>query len=351
MNLVESPKPLEPTFSPETSNKPNIVFGAYLPEKFITNEQIERWDVKTQNGKRLTASYIHEKIGISRRFRAGKNETSIDMGIKAALATGNLEDVTAIIVSTSYPLGKNVSEEIGHRLQIRPKFHLDVHAACSGFTRGLSFIKEHERKFNGKRILFIATEKYSHTLANLNEEGIAIDPSMAQTIFSDGAVAIVFTYGKDIQVLEYCSEKLPKEFDEYIRMPIDKALMIPPFLEEPIPTTNDMFQQDGPKVFEELKLRIPSLNTRVIEKARLSPSDIKLVILHQASGRMVKWLAQRMPDYTFFNDLEDGNFSSASIPKALMKAVNQGEIKRGDNLVLAGFGAGLFASTVVVRFG
>lgn len=213
-------------------------------------------------------------------------------------------------------------------------------------------MKEHEIKFNNKRVLLVATEKYSHTLADLSKGGLAIDPSMSQTIFSDGAAAIVFTYGKDIKVLEYGSEKLPKESDNYIRMPIDKDLMIPPFHEEPIPnSTSGMLQQDGPKVFEELKLRIPSLNTKVMQKARLLPSDIKLAILHQASGRVVKWLAQTMPDYRFFNDLEDGNFSSGSIPKALMRAIRERKIQRGDKILLSGFGAGLFASSAIVELG
>ena len=150
-------------------------------------------------------------------------------------------------------------------------------------------------------------------------------------------------------MLEHGSEKLPKESDNYIQMPIDNTLMIPPFLEEPVPSTIGKFQQNGPKVFEELKSRIPSLNKKVVEKARLLPSDIKLAILHQASGRMVKWLEQKMPEYTFFNDLEDGNFSSASIPKAWARAIKSGKIQRGDKILLSGFGAGLYASSAVVQ--
>ncbi len=273
------------------------------------------------------------------------------MGVKAARAVENLENVDAIIVSASYPVGKNVSREIGRHLPVRPKFHLDIHAACSGFVRGLVYMKEHEEEFDNKRVLFVATEKYSHTLADLREGGINNDPSMAQTIFSDGAVAVVFTYGKDIAIIGYGSKKLPKETDNYIRMPIDNALMTPPFLEEPVPTSTNKFQQDGPRVYEAILLSVPELNRKLIQETGLKAPDIKLAIPHQASGRMISALASRMSDLNVFRDLDDGNFSSASIPKAMIRAIKEGEIQRGNKILLSGFGAGLYASSAIVELG
>ena len=253
---------------PERVRLPNLSFGIYLPKEFITNQQIEQWGIKTQSGKLLTASDIQKKIGIERRFIAGPNESVIDMGIRAALAAGNLEDIYAVFASTSYPIGKNVSREIGRHLQIEPKFHLDIHAACSGFVRGLAYMHEREEEFQGKKVLFVASEKYSHTLADLRKpEGIITDSSMAQVIFSDGATAMVFTYGKDIRVLAHKSKKLPKESENYIRMPIDRLLMTSPFLEESVPcSTNGLLQQDGPKVFETVLSNVPDLNREVIEE-------------------------------------------------------------------------------------
>lgn len=329
-----------------------LSFGIYLPKEFITNEQIEEWRIATQSGKLLTAFDIQDKIGIKRRFRAGPNESPIDMAIQAAHATGATLDVDAVITSSSYPLGVNISQEISKRLQTPANFHLDIHAACSGFVRGLAYIKEHEEEFQGKKVLFVTTEKYSHTLVDLHGGGAEIDRSMAQLIFSDGAAACIFEFGKDIRVLGYENTKLPAIFNNCICMPIEKSLMREPFLEEPIPNSaNGYLEQDGPSVFKRVLSYIPDLNKKVVKNADLQPSDIKLVIPHQASGRMVDGLKERMSDYTFFSDLEDGNFSSASIPKALARAIKEGAIQKGDKILLLGFGAGLYASSAIVELG
>lgn len=329
----------------------NITFGIHLPKKIITNEDIEKWEIQTRSGL-LTADDIQRRIGIKRRFIADPTESPIEMGVQAAIATENLRDVTAIIVSTSYPIGKNVSEEIGRHLQLQPKFHLDIHAACSGFVRALAYMQEHERKFNNKRVLLVATEKYSHTLADLSNGGLAIDPSMSQTIFSDGAVASVFEFGKGIRILGYENTKLPEELDNCLCMPINSDLMVEPCIKVSIPNASSGYlEQDGPRVFKAILKYVPTLNNKLVGNSGLAPSDIKLVIPHQASGRMIEGLKERMPDYTFFNDLEDGNFSSASIPKALMRAVREGKIQRGDKILLSAFGAGLYASSAIVELG
>lgn len=343
---------LEQHHNPERVTLGNLSFGIYLPEEFITNQQIEQWDVKTQSGNLLTASSIDEKIGIRRRFRAGLHESEIYMGTQAAIATEDLEDIDAVLVSSSYPVGVNISEEIAARLKIEPSTHLDIHAACSGFVRGLAYMQENEEEFQGKKVLLVATEKYSHTLTDLREDGIEIDPSMAQLIFSDGAVACVFEFGKDIRVLGYENTKLSEKFNNCIRMPIDRDLMTIPFLEEPVPNSaSGKFEQDGRSVFRAVLSYVPDLNKRVVENAGLQASDIKLVILHQATGHMIDSLSNRMSEHTLFIDMQDGNFSSASIPKALMRAIRERVIQRGDKILLSGFGAGLFACSAVVKIG
>lgn len=82
--------------NPERVALGNLRIGIYLPEAFITNGQIEQWGVKTPNGNLLTADDIQRRIGIKRRFIARPTESVIDMGIEAALATGNLKDIDVI---------------------------------------------------------------------------------------------------------------------------------------------------------------------------------------------------------------------------------------------------------------
>lgn len=334
-----------------------LSIGIYLPKEFITNEQIEHeWKIKTQSGNSLTADAIKSRTGIERRYRAGPNESVIDMGIKSALAAGDLENIYAVFASTSYPIGKNVSHRIGYHLELHPKRNLDIYAACSGFVLGLAYMKEHEAEFQGKKVLFVATEKYSHTLVDLPDGGIDIDPSMAQLIFSDGAAACTFEFGKDIRVLGFENKtiKLSETFANCIRMPIDQSLMIEPFLAIPIPyPASGKFEQKGPSVIRGIKSNVPGLNKIVIENAGPQASDINLVIPHQASVQMIDSLTENLPGYTLFKDLENGNFSSASIPKALARAIKEGRVQKGDKHLWSAFGAGtdLFASSAVIEFG
>ncbi|EKD64580.1 MAG: hypothetical protein ACD_50C00343G0015 [uncultured bacterium] len=351
--MLERPSQLNSSqrFELEQVRFNSISFGIYLPTRIITNEEIEKWMVQTPNGRLITADEIKKRIGVERRYQANPSQSALDLGIQASVATQNLEEIEAVITSTSYPLGVNVSAEISISLQIKPDKKMDIHAACSGFVRGLTYMKENESEFNGKKVLFVATELYSHTLEDLRDDGIKRDPSMAQTIFSDGAVAIVFRFGQDLKVLAYKNEKIPEEYDHLIQMPIDRNLMTEPYIEEPVPSECSTFQQNGPKVYEEMRTRIPDLNKNLIEESGLEPSDIKLVIPHQASGRMIDAIASRMPEYKIYKDIRDGNFSSASIPKAMIRAIKEGQIETGDKILLSGFGAGMYASSAIVELG
>lgn len=359
MALAEIPKKRET----ERNQRPDIAFGVYIPNKVITNLEIEAWRVETFGGHILTAADILKRTGIKQRHRVDHFQSAFTMGhaaINGALKEDpNPAQIDAVIASTSYPTGLNLSREYGIGLGIKVNnLSLDVYAACSGFVRGLSFIKEREDSYKGKKILLVATENYSPTLENIDQHGPEKDPSLSQTIFSDGAAAIIFTYGENLRILGNPVNKRFPQDNQYIRMPIRKDLIIKgqPFIEEPVPNTDEQgkpvryFYQDGKNVYRAIKNKIPPLIREAVENAGLKAEDISLVIPHQPSIHALDTLRDQLPEYEIFYDIEDGNFSSASIPLALKKAVENGRVKRKDKVVLAGFGAGLFASIAVVEF-
>lgn len=353
MSFAEFSPRVDIASSPETSKKPEIVFGSYLPKTVLTNQEIESWRVLTPNGHPLTAESIRKRTGVIKRYVADKNETPFSMALHAsqeALAkTG--KNIDAVIVSTSFPTGENLSSKLQNEFGVSG-FHLDVHAACSGFTLSLAYLKEREKEFLGKKILFVATEKYSPHLYDLRSDDAHNDASLAQTIFSDGAVAMIFEYGKDLEVISTMNKNFPKEVNDYIKMPIDRSLLTSPFFEIPMPpSASGKLEQDGKKVYEVLCENVPPLIKDTVSSSNLNPLDIQTVFPHQGSFHIVKGLYLRLNEYSVYRDFEEGNFSSASIPKALSKAFEKGEIKKGDTVVLAGFGAGLFASVAVVKFG
>ncbi len=358
MSLAEFPQHSEPIHFPETPNKPNVVFGIYLPKTILTNQDLESWNIKSKpNGKPKTARSILEITGIETRRVANDKETPLEMGLSAAQQALNGEKADVVIVSTSFPVKFNISQRISERLGLTPESHLDVHAACSGFTRSLAYLKKNEQQFNGKRILLVTTEKYSPHVHDLRRiEGVAADPSLAQTLFSDGAYAVLFEFGKDMKILSAVNYSFPEKVSNFIKMPVDPKFMVLPYINEPVPyPESHKFEQDGKEVLSTVSANIWSLIDEAVRRANLAPSDIKRVFPHQGSKPMTQAIIRaKMDGYDdgiVDEDYQEGNFSSASIPKALMKAVNRGEIKRGDNLVLAGFGAGMFASIAVVRLG
>src|SRR3989344_8307006 len=110
-----------------------ISFGEYIPDNPLTNDMIASWNIRKDNGELITADGIENLLGIERRFIAGKDETVLEMGLQASIeALGDERNIDAVIVSTSYPIGVNVSETIASSLGLSPSYHTDIHAACSG---------------------------------------------------------------------------------------------------------------------------------------------------------------------------------------------------------------------------
>jgi len=332
----------------EKPTRPAISFGSYLPKQILTDQEIQSWGITLKD------------TGIEKRYVANEEETPLFMGVSASKHTLGITEkpIDAVLVSTSFPQGINLSQKISEQLKLSPQLNMDIHAACSGFGRTFSFLKEQEEKYNlnGKRILIVATEKYSPYFHDLKTEGEKADPSLAQTLFSDGAYTMIFEYGRNLQILSTFNFRFPQEFDSYIQMPVERKLMIDPFIEEYVPESlSGKFEQNGRGVLGTISRNFWPLITEAVQNAGLTSLDIKKIFPHQGSGPMITAIIDKKPknypDGIVYEDYFEGNFSSGSIPKALQKALRNDEIKKGDNIVLAGFGAGIFASIAVVKLG
>jgi 3-oxoacyl-[acyl-carrier-protein] synthase-3 len=344
-------------------NMPSVAFGVYLPEAVLENDAVEAWNVTDSKGNPITSDGILKRTGIERRYVANIVESTPVMGrLAASRALAGKKEVDVVLFSSSYPVGFNQADRVIQDLGIVADGSMEIGAACSGFTRGLSFMKEQEHLFRDKDVLFIASEKYSNACADLRTPKGIEDSSQAQLLFSDGAVAMNFINNKDMEILSYKNFSLPSED---IRMPIDENKMQANYLREVVPHSPDFFRQNGTSVLKTVAKVIPSLVDEVVESANLNPEDIKFVIPHQPSRHVLHALSDRSPRYTYISDFQDGNFSSASIPLALKKtiegnshtALKEGhemvgnfKLQKGDAVVLAGFGAGFFASLVVAQF-
>ncbi len=206
----------------------------------------------------------------------------------------------------------------------------------------------------GKSILIVSVDKHQEHVFDLRNGGAKNDPALSQTIFSDGASAVRFTYGEDLIVL--ASAEVELGFADSLKLDDQGTLRVAPFLVRPkagIPLSESgKIEQQGRTVYGAVTRAVPDLIAQTVEEAGLKPDDIDLIIPHQASIHVLNTLQTRLKDYPdkVFIDIENGNFSSASIPKAMREAMRQSMILKGDTVVLVGFGAGLFAAVAVVRF-
>lgn len=353
MTLAERPHRGNVAPRHEREQRVGFLFGVYFPPSVLTNEEIASWGITTESGKFLSSEDIFKKVGVLRRSIANDRETAFAMGKHAASFVVNqaTTSIDAVLFTTSYPTGQHNSTEIIRTFHLEADDAIDIHAACSGFALALTYLKDNEARFLDKGILIVASEKYSTTLPDLQSG--EKDPSLSQTIFADGAITISFVYDKDLRVLGYKNYRFPDEVASSICMPIDYDLVRQPALVVDVPLQSGKFWMDGKKVYETMVQLHPKQLLGTLESVGLTPDDIALVIPHQASLPMLDGVAKRLPSLKgkILYDLADGNYSSASIPKALMQALREQRVKPGDIVVFDGFGAGLFASIVVAQLG
>lgn len=360
MTLDEaSPKTFRPDY--EGFRGSGISVEMYRPRYALTNEEMERWNIVTGNGRPLTAAHILDKIGSTHRYVADEHETVVSMGVEAAhKALQGKNSVDFLMVSSSFPTGEDLSQKIGNELgmHLTEDEGLNIHMACSGYAAGLLYLHKNRERFEGARVLFLNSEKYHPHLADLRQpDGVKKDPSLAQSIFSDGAVASVFTFGKDIDVLgakKITPDDLPTEVNEFIRMPIDEENITGRSLVIQIPESiTGKVWQSGPDVFRTMMSVVPMLASATLEASGISEDQIKMTLVHQGSKRMTQGLEEKFAGRfgEVIHDYHEGNFSSGSIPKQIGSLLENRRINPGDNLLLAGFGGGLMGVSLVVQMG
>ena len=338
--------------------------GIYLPEEVLDNDELERRQITLPSGKKLLAKQILDKIGVERRHIAGDEQTVADMGYEAAKTSlRGSGRVDLILTSSSHPTSFHVAEEIKKRLNLTSAEVLDIHAACSGSALLFSYLLEKQNELQGKKVLLVATEKFSDSIVDLrHRDAMKLDSSLGQTIFGDGAAAVSFTMGQDLVVHYALNKALPDLGGkrDLILMAMGENKFVEPCIIYPVassPKLKDFpkgyFSQNGPRVFEDVQNAIPGLIREAVTKAGFKESDIDLVVVHSGSKRLVDALRMKLePDFEVYSDYADGNMSSVSLLYSFIKAVKEKKISSGSKVVLSGFGAGspdLYSSTVVIE--
>jgi 3-oxoacyl-[acyl-carrier-protein] synthase-3 len=312
--------------------------GGYLPEKILTNKDLEK--IVDTSG-----DWIVDRTGIHQRHIAAEHETSLTMAELAgrqAMAAANLtpQDIGMIIIATTTPekMFPSTACLLQQRLQIAncPAFDLNS-AACAGFVYALSIADQYVRSGTVKTALVIGSEVMSRVL-DWTDRSTCV-------LFGDGAGAVVIGAADKPGIL---STHLHADgtYKDVLTLGVS--------LGKPMEVEQELFlKMSGNKLFKLAVNLLENLFDETLAANSLTKADIDWLVPHQANIRIIEALAKKLdlPMERVAITLHDqGNTSSASIPLALDKAIRDGKIKRGDMLLLEGFGGGLAWGSALIQY-
>lgn len=304
--------------------------GSYVPKVVWDNQKLAGM-VDTSD------EWIKERTGVCRRHIASGKETTAYLASKAAAAAlanagMSAEAVELIIVATISPeqIMPSTACEVQKSIGAENATCFDLNAACTGFLFALNTAQAYIGQGIYKTALVIGAEALSN-LTNWEDRSTCI-------LFGDGAGAAVLKAeetGHYAQVTHSVGEKggvltcTSRNQSEY---------------ENHAAAAETYIQMDGKEVFKFAVSKVPEVIEKLLKKEHLAVDDIDHFLLHQANQRIVQSVAKRLKeDMEKFplNMGEYGNTSSASIPILLDELNKNGKLKRGEKMILSGFGAGL----------
>jgi 3-oxoacyl-[acyl-carrier-protein] synthase-3 len=312
--------------------------GKYLPERILTNADLEKM-VET------TDEWIRSRTGIEHRHIAADDEATSDLAYKAGLAA--LEnaglvpnDIDLIVVGTTTPdlIFPNVACLVQEKLKIKSGPAFSLEAACSGFIYSLVVADQFIRLGQARRALVIGAETMSRIMDWTDRETCVL--------FGDGAGAVILEAADEPGIL-YSTLGADGRYRELL------------YASSGVSTRHRekggvaALRMKGNEVFKVAVKTLENLVDEVVEKNGLEKGQIDWLIPHQANIRIITATARRLElpmERVILTVREHGNTSAASVPMALDTAIRDGRIKRGDLLLLEAFGGGFTWGASLIRY-
>ena len=317
--------------------------GYYVPENVVTNFDLEKI-VDT------TDEWIRTRTGIEERRFASPDEATSDLSYKAALkaievAKIDKNQIDMIIVATCTPdyIAQGTSCLVQNKLGLTSIPCLDVNAACSGFIYGMSMAYSLVKSKIYKNILVVGAETLSRII-DMQDRNTCV-------LFGDGAGAVIIGEVEEGYGILGLSLGAEGEDDMVLKVPAGGTRK--PNNEETIKNRENFLIMKGKEVFKFAVTVLPKVTLNALEQSKLSVNDLSMIFPHQANERIIEAASKRIefPLEKFYMNLNRfGNTSAASIAIALGEALEKGLVKKGDNIALTGFGAGLTYGSMVMKW-
>jgi 3-oxoacyl-[acyl-carrier-protein] synthase-3 len=303
-----------------------VALGHYQPPKVLTNDDLARI-VDTND------AWIRSRVGIRTRHVA-EAETVDEMATYAAekaLSASGLAaaDIDLVTVATCTAVDKcpSMAARVSARLGIRAPAAYDINTACSGFSYALATADHAIRAGAARHALVVASEKLTE-VTDWTDRTTCV-------LVGDGAGAAVVSPAQESGIGPVVWGSAP-ELGNAVR----------------IEGTPSIFAQEGLAVFRWATTAIAGFARQACERAGVEPTDLAAFVPHQANLRIIEPVARQLgvPIERVARDVvESGNTSAASVPLALSKLVERGELASGAPVLLFGFGGGLTYAGQVIR--
>ena len=308
-----------------------LAFGGYQPARVVTNDELAA-TMDTND------EWIRSRVGIASRRIAGPDETVADMAVAAggkALAASGLSpaDIDLVIVATCTPEVQipNTAATVGRRLGIAAPGAYDLNAACAGFCYALASASDAVRAGTATHVLVIGAEKLSQWVD-----------------WTDRSTAIIFADGAGAAVVGPVADPADGPGIGPVVWGSDGDMADKIYIKD----RNSFIFQEGQAVFRWATTALAPVARKACEAAGVAPGELAAFVPHQANLRIVEAIARRLgaPQAKVADDIVTaGNTSSASIPLALSRMIERGELGSGGPALLIGFGAGIcYAAQVII---
>ncbi|CAN7428656.1 ketoacyl-ACP synthase III [Pseudorhodoferax sp. LjRoot39] len=315
--------------------------GSYLPPRRLSNADLAA--ELAAKGVETSDEWIVERTGIRARHFAAPDVTCSDLAVPAAQAAIEAagiapQQIDLIIVATSTPdmVFPSAAAILQHKLGIAGCPAFDVQAVCSGFVYALTVADAMIRAGNATRALVVGSEVFSRIL-DFNDRTTCV-------LFGDGAGAVVLEASETPGILASDLHADGKHVG---------ILCVPGHVSGGAVLGDPLLKMDGQAVFKLAVGVLEDAARATLAKAGKTQDQIDWLIPHQANIRIMQSTAKRLKlpmDKVVVTVDQHGNTSAASIPLALDHAVRQGQVKKGDLLMLEGVGGGFTWGAVLLNF-
>ncbi len=319
--------------------------GHYLPEKRLSNADLEKL-VDTND------QWIRERTGIRWRHMAADNECTSDLSLKASLlaleaAKLSPKDIDMILVATVSPDQPmpNTACVLQHKLGAKNCMAVDISAACSGFVYGFSIADQFIRTGTYKNILVVGAEVL-HRFINYKDRDTCI-------LFGDGAGAAIVSRAREDEDSKVYSAHLHADgsISDLFVLPAGGSAI--PFSSRVLDEGLHYVRMKGREIFKHAVRTMSQSCDEALTTNNMKPEDVSWIVPHQANLRIIEGVAKHfdIPMEKVVVEIEDmGNTSAATVIVALDRAIRDGRVQRGQNILLTAFGAGITSGSLLMRY-